>query len=297
MPVDGAVLHLRAPAKVNLSLRVFGRRPDGYHELETWMQKLDLYDTINLQLRRHGGITLKCSDVDVPADETNLAWRAATAFLAASRRAAGIGVDITLHKHIPTAAGLGGGSSDAGTVLRGLNSLFDSEMSEQELIALARPIGADVPFFATAYSAVLATGIGDIMQPVEPLDRYTFILINPGFSVATRWVFEAFALTGQVKEYTLAGFRKNDFGSLSLKAMINDLELVTSEKYPEIERMKKQLLDAGAAEAMMSGSGPTVFGVFPDSNESNQVDILGVAEMLRQEYKDKVFVTRACVGA
>lgn len=296
-PNDGTVLHLKAPAKVNLSLRVLGRRPDGYHELETWMQKLDLYDTITLRVRNREGVTLSCDDARVPADATNLAARAAQAFLAASERGRGFGVEIDLQKKIPVAAGLGGGSSDAGTVLQGLNALFDCELTERELLDLARPIGADVPFFASGHSAVLARGIGDIMQPVRPLANVTFVLMNPGFAVSTRWVFETFALTAGGKDSILTGFRKNDVESLSLDNVCNDLELVTSEKYPEVEQMKQRLLDAGAVKAIMTGSGPTVFGIFPDSKGSDQVDIVGVADRLRQEYSEKVFVTRACAGA
>lgn len=289
-------MHLQAPCKVNLLLRVVGRRADGYHELETWMQKLDLYDDITLQLVSRPGVVLQCDEPGLPADATNLAWRAAEAFFAASSRAQGRGVEIYLNKRIPTGAGLGGGSSDAGTVLRGLNTMFDQEFSERELVALATPLGADVPFFAVEHSAVLATGIGEIMLPVPALDNCTFVLVNPGFSVSTKWVFETFALTRHSEDSIMSPFRKQDVTTLSLEDMGNDLELVTSRKFSEIERMKKQLLDAGASEAMMSGSGPTVFGVFPD-DKSDQVAVQDAADKLRLQYNDRVFVTRSCAGA
>ena len=292
----GQVLHLQAPAKINLILRVVGRRPDGYHELETWMQKVCLFDEITLRLVTEPGVKLHCDDPTLPADHTNLAWRAAAAFLKAGSCGEGVGVEIVLKKKIPSGAGLGGGSSDAGTVLRGLNRLFGNEFSQAELVDMAVPLGADVPFFAVEHSAVLATGIGEIMQPVRPLESYTFVLVNPGFAVSTKWVFQNLALTRQGEGSILARFRKHEIGTLSLKDMRNDLELVTSRKFPEITRMKQQLLDAGASEAMMSGSGPTVFGVFPD-DKSDQVAVEGVAEELRHQYKERVFVARSCAGA
>lgn len=281
---------------MNLLLRVVGRRRDGYHELETWMQKLDLFDDITLQMTEHPGVSLECDWPDVPVDGSNLACRAASAYLAASNRLKGSGVQIVLHKSIPAGAGLGGGSSDAGTVLQGLNRIAGMEFSEAELIDLARPLGADVPFFAVEHGAVLATGVGDVMVPVENQSNCTFILLNPGFHVSTKWVFETFALTSENEDSIVASFRKHDIASLSLKNMYNDLEPVTSGKYPEIEQMKERLIDAGAFRAMMSGSGPTVFGVFPD-RESEEIDFSGVAARLRRDYQYRVFVVRAWVGA
>lgn len=290
------LLHLLAPCKVNLLLRVVGKRSDGYHELITWMQKLDLYDEIDLGIVSKPGISFFCDDPRLPADKSNLAFKAAAAFFAASRRAVGKGVEIRLSKKIPAAAGLGGGSSDAGTVLLGLNRIFDNEFSENQLVKLATPLGADVPFFAVEHSGVLATGIGEKMQPVKPVDNCTFILINPGFDVSTKWVFETFALTSSIEGSMMSRFRKHEVNTLSLDDMANDLELVTSKKFSEIEQMKKQLLEAGASQAMMSGSGPTVFGIFPDTT-SEQVAVQDVAEELRQQYKDNVFVARSCIGA
>ena len=277
-------------------LHVRGRRADGYHDLETWMQKLDLCDDITLQLRPDTAITLICSDRALPADRSNLAWKAAELFFAASTRGKGLGVNIQLAKRIPAAAGLGGGSSDAGTVLLGLNSLFEREFSEQELLKMALLLGADVPFFATEMDAVLATGVGEVMQQVPSLAGNYFLLINPGFPVSTRWVFENFALTTGQKNSRLAGFQKNSGGSLSLAAMANDLELITIGKYPELVEIKETLLTAGAKAALMSGSGPTVFGVFPDSS-TDHARIHGLAETLRRKYGERVFVTRAQDGA
>ncbi len=277
-------------------LHVLGRRADGFHDLKTWMQKLDLCDEVTLQLRQDTEISLSCSDSSLPPGRTNLAWKAAEVFFNVSSRGRGYGVDIGLVKRIPTAAGLGGGSSDAGTVLRGLNSLFADELSEQELQALALNLGADVPFFASGLDAVMATGVGELMRPVPALTGHWFLLINPGFPVSTRWVFENFALTTGYKNSKLTGFQKNsdEFGVLA--TMANDLEVVTLGKYPELVDIKENLLGFGAKAALMSGSGPTVFGVFPDSSVDH-AHILAIAETLRRKYGKRVFLTRARIGA
>ena len=293
---DGS-LCLYAPAKINLFLRILARRPDGYHELQTWMQKLALFDRITLTLRDGSGIRLRCPGSDLPADETNLAWKAASVFFSDYPPEALRGVDITLEKNIPVAAGLGGGSSDAGAVLRGLNILFGVVFPEEVLLGMGRKLGADVPFFITEHPAVLATGIGDKMEPVGSLDQCTFLLVNPGFAVSTRWAYENFALTKDPKNSTLSGFQKLNPDTFLLTEMTNDLEWVTIGRYPEIAEIKKKLRAAGAVTALMSGSGPTVFGVFPDEAGPYPVDISGVVQKLRREYGDTIFVVRAGVGA
>lgn len=288
---------IQAPAKINLFLHVLGRRPDGYHDLETWMQKLDLYDTIELELYPGQGIEFSCDNPSIPSDETNLVVKAAMAFFQVSKNSKGYGVRITLQKNIPIAAGLGGGSSDAGTVLRGLNSFFDREFSERQLLQLARPLGADVPFFVVDHDAVFATGIGDIMHPVDSVSNCSFVLVNPDFFVSTSWVFQNLTLTSLSKNSKLSCFQKHKAVSLSLKDMHNDLEQVTCIKHPEIDQMKRSLLRAGASHVLMSGSGPTVFGVFPDTEKTYGFDLQCIVDGLRQEYGEKVFLSKACTGA
>ncbi len=290
-------LSVLAPAKINLLLQVLGRRADGYHDLETWMQKIDLYDQIELELHPGNTVEFFSDNASIPTDETNLAVRAALTFLQASKKSTGYGVQITLQKNIPVAAGLGGGSSDAGAVLRGLNIFFNREFSEKQMIALARPLGADVPFFAVDQDAVIATGIGDIMNPVESLDNCSFVLVNPDFFVSTAWVFQKLTLTSLSKTSKLSCFQKHKAVPLSLQEMHNDLEQVTSAKYPEIERMKRSLLTAGASQVLMSGSGPTVFGVFPDNGKVSGSELQRIVGAIRQEYGEKVFLSRACTGA
>lgn len=290
---------LQAPAKINLFLRVVGRRPDGYHDLETWMQKLQLFDTVTMEILpgEAGEVVFSCSSLHVPADETNLAVRAAKAYFAASEKGKNCGVRIHLKKKIPVAAGLGGGSSDAGTVLRGLNSIFNNEFSDESLVDLARSLGADVPFFAVDYDAVFARGIGDILHPVPSIDDCSFILVNPNIFVSTSWVFQNLILTRLSKNSKLSCFQKHETVSLSLSEMYNDLEQVTCAKYPEIDRIKGALLAAGASKVLMSGSGPTVFGIYPDSSSSSCPDFERIVGGLRQEYGERVYLLRACTGA
>lgn len=285
-----------APAKVNLFLRVLGKRGDGYHDLETWMQKIDIYDALELELQSGNQIEFSTDDTSIPADETNLAVRAAKAFFQATKKKKASGVKIKLRKKIPVAAGLGGGSSDAGAVLRGLNELFDWEFSEKQLIDLARQLGADVPFFAVEHDAVLASGIGDIMHQVDSVRNCSFVLVNPGFFVSTAWVFQNLTLTSLSKNSKLSCFQKHKAESLSLDDLHNDLEEVTSAKHSEIGKIKSSLLLAGASKVLMSGSGPTVFGIFRD-NETAASDLNRIVGELRQEYGEKVFLSRACTGA
>jgi len=284
---------LHAPAKINLFLQVMGRRSDGYHDLETWMQKLDLYDTITLETGPGAGIEFSCDVPGIPVGEDNLAVKAAMMFFSALNLAEIPKLTIHLEKKIPVAAGLGGGSSDAGTVFRGLNKLYDQPLTDTELVELARPLGADVPFFAIGHNAVIARGIGDIMCSVDSLESHTFVLVNPGFFVSTRWVFENLSLTSIDKKYKLSCSQKFEPESLSLMLMHNDLEEITSAKYSEIAAMKQMLLELGASKVLMSGSGPTVFGVFPDSAKLKVSGFGYIVGELSRKFGEKVFVTRA----
>lgn len=274
--MHGEVLAVRAPAKINLFLRVTGRRADGYHTLETLMHKVGLFDL--LELRRGGkGVRLCCGGADLPETADNLVHRAAELFLQAATLRAGRplpGVEIALTKNIPIAAGLGGGSSDAAATLKGLNRLFDAGLTEGELAALGLRLGADVPFFVADAPAALAVGIGEILTPVAPLTDCSVLLVNPGFAVSTRWVYQNFALTKNRKATNLknlqeSAVRLNRPGStVAVKglpaSLHNDLESVTIARFPEIGRLKEELLARGAVAALMSGSGPTVFALFPD---------------------------------
>ncbi len=201
MGLESKSIEVFAPAKVNLFLHVLGKREDGYHNLHTWMQKLDFGDTVTLTVVDVPGIKFSCDDSNLPTGRDNFAVSAAKSFLTKSKKLAGYGVKIHLEKKTPVAAGLGGGSSDAGAVLRGLNRLSGSEFDEKSLIDMARPIGADVPFFAIEENSVIAGGIGDEMYPVDSLKNCTLVLVNPDFFVSTKWVFENLSLTNRPDPY------------------------------------------------------------------------------------------------
>lgn len=287
---------LRAPAKINLTLRVLGQRPDGYHDLVTRMQKLELCDRLELQLVERPGIVCRCDDPNLQTAGDNLAARAAKCFLQAAGSTDCCGVEIDLVKRIPVAAGLGGGSSDAGAVLRGLNTLLLEPFSEQQLIALACSLGADVPFFVHRAAAVEATGIGEVLVETASLQGFLVLLVNPGFAVSTKTVFENYALTTKGKKSKIRGSRINERTAFSPAHLVNDLELVAVERWPVIGRIKTGLLRAGAAGALMSGSGPTVFGLFAERLHS-EASLAVVAERIAAEFAGTVFLTRVAAGA
>jgi 4-diphosphocytidyl-2-C-methyl-D-erythritol kinase len=275
-----APLIIEAPAKINLGLRVTGRRGDGYHTIETLMQKIDLCDELVLCPGTEG-IRLRCPGGETPENSDNLVYRAADLFLQtmAERLAAPVsGVDIVLRKHIPVAAGLGGGSSDAAAVLKGMQALFAVECTNAELVAMGLRLGTDIPFFLADTPAAMATGIGEVLTPVAPLHKYFIVLVNPGFPVSTQWVYQTFALTEFENESIEKGLKKKaaipDVESWPLgglfqpAAMQNDLETVTVTRYPVIERLKDELVAHGAEAALMSGSGPTVFGLFAHARDA-----------------------------
>ena len=296
---DPDKITLPAPAKVNLSLHVVGRRDDGYHELITRMQKLDLCDWLELQ-PGSGDIVLNCSDNSLPVDERNLAVRAAHRFFSAYRGSGPSGLKIRLEKRIPVAAGLGGGSSDAAAVLVGLNQLFERPFSDKELIALGRPLGADVPFFVSAAPAACATGIGDRLRPAVSCSGYCYILINPGLAVSTRWVYERLRminrLTNKSNEFRLCGSQNSVEEHFCVEDLHNDLERVTEVHFPVIGQIKRKCIEFGAAGALMSGSGPTVFGLFAQELQAHQA-----LQEMRREFLEsdghRMFLTRAYTGA
>ncbi|MDO3377049.1 4-(cytidine 5'-diphospho)-2-C-methyl-D-erythritol kinase [Geoalkalibacter halelectricus] len=248
-----------APAKINLCLHVLGRRADGYHDLCMLMQKVSLADRISIALRDEPGVEVVCPGVPLAQGEQNIAGRAALAVLAAagSNRGARIHVD----KQIPVAAGLGGGSSDAATVLVGLNRMLGGPLSFDGLLGAGARLGADVPFFVYGRSA-WAAGIGDHLRPAGPLPAVWYVLVNPGFAVSTAWVYGNLRLTSPVDVAKLPEFFDSPQDLAAL--LHNDLEQVTIGRYPQIAAIKEQLVALGALGALMSGSGPTVFGLFDD---------------------------------
>ena len=252
-------LQLKAPAKVNYRLDVLGKRADGYHDLRMLMQRVDLCDEIEITLTETPGIRVTCGRPGVPDGPGNIAWRAADALLKLSGRRTGIEISIT--KRIPVAAGLGGGSSDAATVLMGVNELLELGFSDRRLMEIGVKLGADVPFFIFKKTA-LAEGIGDQLTALEQVPSLWVVLVNPGIHVSTAWVYQNLQLTTKAASANVP----RSYGSLDevCAVLSNDLEPVTFARFPLVSELKEMLMAAGASGSLMSGSGSTVFGLFAD---------------------------------
>lgn len=246
-----------APAKINLCLHVLGRRKDGYHDLAMIMQRVSLYDQLDISLVPGNDILVDCPDLELPAGEVNIVEKTARLLLAHVECKQG--VHIAIEKHIPAAAGLGGGSSDAAAVLDGLNDLLKLNLSRTELISLGARLGADIPFFLYKKTAWV-TGIGDRLQPWPGLPPVSLVLVNPGLSVSTAKIFQNLGLTHPRAVARIPRFPVGTGGFVHL--LHNDLEVVTCQRHPVIKTIKERLLAGGAVGALMSGSGPTVFGLF-----------------------------------
>lgn len=269
-------LRLKSPAKLNLRLEILRRREDGYHELRTVLQKISLNDTLSISLKNEKGISITTNHPDLPLGKRNLVYRAAQMILKESEYKGGLRIDI--RKVIPLGAGLGGGSSNAATTLKALNQILEIGLPTKELMKMGLDIGADVPFFLLEGAAV-ATGIGERLKKIELPDLW-YVLINPNFEVSTRWAYQNFVLTKRHFHFNLQGFVKTP-EEIS-RVLWNDLEGVVSHKYPQIEGMKKMLLSAGALGALMTGSGPTVFGVFSGKGDGSKA-----YQEVRRRVRDK----------
>jgi 4-diphosphocytidyl-2-C-methyl-D-erythritol kinase len=254
-----------APAKINLSLRVLGRRDDGFHEIETCMVPLTLADEVEVELTtlppaahaEPGRIRLICSDPTLPAGAENLAFRAAKLFLE-RHGPAGYGVRLALEKRIPHGAGLGGGSSDAGTVLLALNELFGAGLSVEQLASLAAELGSDVPFFVYRGAAV-CRGRGERVQPVNLAQSLTLLLLKPPFPVPTPWAYSRWR---EARELPGVPYAPQEF---PWGTLVNDLERPVFEKYLVLATVKMWLLaQPEVAGALMSGSGSTMLAVVRD---------------------------------
>lgn len=260
---------LRTSAKVNLALEVLGKRSDGYHELSTVMQAVDLFDRLTVE--RAETITLETSDAALPTDDRNLVVRAARLL----REASGVqaGARIVLDKRIPVAAGLGGGSSDAAATLWGLNRLWGLRWRRERLMALAVRLGMDVPFFLGPGRAV-GTGRGEVLKPVPGVGGYAMVLVNPGVPLSTQEVYgrvpEGWGAKPEGTKRMLEALRTRNAAKVAA-ALTNHLERWVEPAMPVIGRMKAALLAAGALGAVMSGSGPTVFGVARSLDQARQI--------------------------
>jgi 4-diphosphocytidyl-2-C-methyl-D-erythritol kinase len=278
-------MHLKkkSPCKVNLLLNILGRRADGFHELETVLQPVNVYD--QLTFRRGGaGVELSCSDANLPVDAQNLVHRAATVFLQTTKIQEG--VKIHLEKKIPLAAGLGGGSGNAAITLLALNELFDQPLASEKLNKLAASLGSDVPFFLQNQPA-LASGRGEQIQPLSPfpaLRGKALLLIHPGFGVSTAWAYQALArfpvaLNGRPgRAGELISNLQADNWPAGADRFYNSLEAPVLEKYPLLALFQEFLRANGALAALMSGSGSTTFAL---------VKNVPAAEALTEKFKAK----------
>lgn len=257
-------MELKALGKINLGLDVLGKREDGYHEVRMVMQTLYLYDDVTLIRSSQPGITLSTNLSFLPCDENNIAWKAARLLMEEFQITDGM--RIILDKHIPVAAGMAGGSADAAAVLFGMNRMFSLGLDLQGLMDRGVKLGADVPY-CIMRGTVLAEGIGEKLTPLPPLPRCQILIARPAINVSTKTVYELLDAK-EIAEHPdidgiLAGLETQDLGKVAA-SMGNVLENVTIGLYPVIEEIKKQMKEAGALGAMMSGSGPTVFGLFQD---------------------------------
>ena len=263
-------MRLQAFAKINLGLDVLGKREDGYHEVRMIMQTIRMYDQLDMRKSVEPGIHLTTNKKYISVDENNLVWRAAKLMM----DTCGImeGVSIHLHKVIPVAAGMAGGSSDAAATLVGMNRLFHCGLSKEKLMELGVQIGADVPYCVLRGTA-LAEGIGEKLTVLPPMPDCWILIGKPGISVSTKYVYTTLDLNTNTVHPDIDGMKKalgdgNLYGIT--ERMGNVLQDVTIPAYLEVERIKEQMKTLGAVNAMMSGSGPTVFGIFDNEEKAQE---------------------------
>ncbi|MBS4023604.1 MAG: 4-(cytidine 5'-diphospho)-2-C-methyl-D-erythritol kinase [Dethiobacter sp.] len=256
------VIYEQAYAKINIVLDVVGKRPDGYHEINTVFQSLMLHDNLSFSKNGGSGVALSCSDATLPAGPENLVWRAAVLLKEHYRVSAG--VKITLEKKVPAAAGLGGGSSDAAAALRGLLRFWQLPVERDVLYRLAAGLGSDVPFClegGTSYG----TGRGEIIERLQPLPQFSVVLANPGFALSTALVYSHYRGSDVALRPDLAAVRdaiaRGDSNKI-IANLGNSLECAAFKLYPQIAQLKQRMSRAGAS--LMCGSGPTVFSLFDD---------------------------------
>ncbi len=257
-------LSLKAYGKINLGLDVLRRREDGYHEVRMVMQTVGLYDRIDLVRKDAPGIVVETNLHYLPANENNLAWKAASLLMEEFRVKEG--VQIRLRKFLPVAAGMAGGSSDAAAVLFGVNKMFGLGLTRRQLMERGVAIGADVPYCVLRGTA-LSEGIGEILTPLPPVPQCQVLIAKPGVSVSTRFVYEHLK-ADQLRpdqhpdiDGMLEAIRRGDLYGIA-GCLGNALETVTIPAYPVIGQIKEQMMERGSIGCLMSGSGPTVFGLF-----------------------------------
>ena len=261
-------MKLRAFAKINLGLDVIRRREDGYHEVRMIMQTIQMYDQLEMEKKNIPGIDLTTNLSYIPVNENNLVYKAAKLLMDQYHIREGVSID--LNKFIPVAAGMAGGSSDAAATLVGTNKLFHLGLSKEELMKIGVKIGADVPYCIMRGTA-LSEGIGEKLTPLSPMPSCYILIGKPGISVSTKFVYTNLKLNEHTKHPDIDGMlqalKQQDLRGITDR-MENVLESVTVPAYPVIEEIKNHMKEHGALNALMSGSGPTVFGIFDDKKKA-----------------------------
>ncbi len=281
------MIRQKAYAKINLGLDVLRRRPDGYHEVKMIMQTVDICDHLTFEKREEPGIGFLIEGSDLLADENNLVYRAAALLM--GRRKIREGVSITLQKRIPIAAGMAGGSADAAAALRGLNELFEMGYSVEELKDIGVTLGADIPYCIQG-GTMLSEGIGEILTPLSEPPSCYLVIAKPDIDVSTAFVY------GHLQADRLhfhpdidgmaAALASGDLKGITDR-MGNVLETVTVKEYPVIDKLKRKMCRLGAENALMSGSGPTVFGIYKEEEPAEKA----AAAIKEEEPACAVFVT------
>lgn len=286
-------IELKALAKINLGLDVLGKRENGYHDVRMIMQSIYLYDDVKIERKTAPGIELSSNLFFLPTGDGNIAYKAAQMLI----EEFGIeeGVRITLHKHIPVAAGMAGGSSNAAAVLFGMNRLFGLKLSRQELMERGVKLGADVPY-CIMRGTVLAEGIGEELKKLPAMPKCTVLIAKPPISVSTKVVYEALDACEIVRHPDIDGLmealEKENLREVAAH-MGNVLEDVTIPMHPEIAEIKQVMKDCGALNAMMSGSGPTVFGLFENKMAARKAQrVIREKELAKQVYVTNIHNAR-----
>ena len=277
-------IRLKARAKINLGLDVVRRREDGYHEVKMVMQMLRLYDQIDIEKTQESGIFVRSNLSFLPTDERNIAYKAAKVMI--DQFGLEQGVIIRIEKHIPVAAGMAGGSTDCAAVLYGMNKLFGLRLNQKKLRELGVKLGADVPYCLMRQTA-LSEGIGEILTPISPLQDCPILIAKPSVSVSTRHVDEQ-TMHPDIDGIVTALADGDLYGVTD--RMANVLETVTVPEHPVIDEIKKQMMASGAVNALMSGSGPTVFGIFDDEEKAKKAcEDMKASGLARQIYLTRPF--------
>lgn len=260
----------KAMAKVNLGLDVLRRRQDGYHEVRMIMQSVDLYDVLTFEKTEAAGIVIRTNKKNIPTDQRNLIYKAADLLM--QKYSITDGLCVTLEKRIPMAAGMAGGSTDAAAVFVAMNELFSLHMTQESMCELAVTIGADVPYCIVG-GTVLAEGIGEKLTKLADAPACTLLIAKPSVGVSTKYVYENLH-ADKIRQHPdvdgmLTAIYEDDLDGVA-KRLGNVLETVTVKAYPVIEKLKSWMIEHGAVNALMSGSGPTVFGIYKEAQEAQR---------------------------